>query len=223
MGYRGTVDLVQNTARNLVFGAASIPRSIEVSKGTVFPKDVLRVMDSKIAELLEGTDSEYHRRFVWTCEARGLSLNAAKQLLGSFWGTLRGGELLGKEGVYAHLRKRRRHLQMLSVGLVLAEDLPLVTLQHWAGLAGFVAAYRRPVFFHLAGGIRVCARLGQGPLFRARVPDGAPAHSEGDRGDAHVRRMSPVGLCQPACSALRVLQYHRRLVSGCRRITSSRL
>ena len=37
MGYRGAVDLAQNPIRNLVFGAARIPRSIAVQKDSRFP------------------------------------------------------------------------------------------------------------------------------------------------------------------------------------------
>ena len=56
-------------------------------------------MDAGIAEILEGTDSIHHRRFVAACATHGLSMNIARRLIGSFQGTLQGGELLGRDGL----------------------------------------------------------------------------------------------------------------------------
>ena len=71
--------------------------------------DLVRVMDRRIAEILEGTSSEHHRRFVAACATHNLSLNAAKQLLGSFRGTVQGGEILGRASRPERPRGRTDH------------------------------------------------------------------------------------------------------------------
>ena len=50
--------------------------------------------------------------------------------------------MLGRDGLYAHLRARGRHLRRVTVGMLLAEKWKMSTLQHWAGLSFFAAAYR---------------------------------------------------------------------------------
>ena len=158
MGYRGAVDLVQNAVRHLVFDEARVPRSLEVSKGRRFPTgpdyafvmldslDLVRVLDAGIARALEDTDSDNHKRFVEACRQHRLSLNKGKRLLGSFRATLQGGEFHGDVGLYAHARARGRHLQALTVGMLLESGWPEGVLRHWAGLACLTAAYRRPLF-----------------------------------------------------------------------------
>eukprot|EP00959_Pyramimonas_sp_CCMP1952_P394151 8258743-Pyramimonas_sp.AAC.1 len=68
------------------------------------------------AAFLEGAPSAEHERFRKVRERLGLPLNAGKRLIGSYRATLQGGEFDGRRGIYAHARKRGRHLQMLSLG-----------------------------------------------------------------------------------------------------------
>ena len=87
MGYRGAGDLVQRPCETWTSGQQGPPSRLEVAKGTSFPEgpdhafvildslDVARVIERKIAELLEVTDSEYHLRFVPMCKLRGVPLS----------------------------------------------------------------------------------------------------------------------------------------------------
>ena len=58
--------------------------------------DLVRVMDTALAEALENTESAQHARFVACCKHFGLPLNDGKRLIGSFQATLQGGEFLGR-------------------------------------------------------------------------------------------------------------------------------
>ena len=62
--------------------------------------DNIRKVDAGYSEVLEGKESDRHARFAETCERYGLTLNAGKRLVGAVKGSLQGGLLDGKRGIF---------------------------------------------------------------------------------------------------------------------------
>eukprot|EP00435_Cladocopium_sp_Y103_P026423 s1807_g6.t1 len=156
MGWVSAVGVVQSAIRHLAFNIAKLPVSAEVQKHKELPTgdklllyldsvDQLRIVSKAMSKILEGEESEEHKRFKQACEQKGLPTNAAKALAGSLQGSLQGGELLSEEGVFMLQRTKMR----MNVGLVAY----LLSCQEWepsavAGVVGrlvFAAAFRRPV------------------------------------------------------------------------------
>ena len=117
-----------------------------------------------MVKVLEGRSSPEHERFTKACEDMGLPRNESKTLSSALKGTLQGGELDSREGVFS--------LQLEKMRMNVAMCLHLLASTKWkrkevAGVAGrlvFAAAFRRPllaameeifVFMHGAGGTRV--------------------------------------------------------------------
>ena len=111
-----------------------------------------------MAKMIAGTPSEEHVRFTKACEEAGLPRNESKTLSSALSGTLQGGELRSKQGVFT--------LQMDKVRMDIAMCLFLLGSVKWkrkdvAGIVGrvvFAAAFRRPIlasmeeiFSHLHG------------------------------------------------------------------------
>ena len=62
--------------------------------------DQLRLVSSTMAEVMKGESSPEHQRFSDACDRKGLPRNASKALAGALMGSLQGGELRSKEGVF---------------------------------------------------------------------------------------------------------------------------
>ena len=112
MGWINSVSLMQTVVRQLVFVESKIPCSSEISKMKSFPEepsaslvyldsyDEIRKIESSYSDLLEGEESERHKQFAATCKKFGLSLNIGKRLVGAIKGSLQGGTLDGRKGVF---------------------------------------------------------------------------------------------------------------------------
>eukprot|EP00435_Cladocopium_sp_Y103_P019019 s3102_g4.t1 len=93
MGWVNAVSVIQAVVRTLVFSETGIPESSEVSKLKSIPEvdnlsiiyldsfDELRRLDRQCAEILQGTASPRHERFLKMCHEKGLPLNEAKRLV----------------------------------------------------------------------------------------------------------------------------------------------
>ena len=169
MGWLSAVGIVQEAIRYLAFDLAKLPPEGEVLKWKELPKgqrfllyldsvDQLRIVSKTMAKLIAGTPSEEHERFTKACEEAGLPRNESKTLSSALSGTLQGGELRSKQGVFT--------LQMEKVRMNIAMCLFLLGSVKWrrkdvAGIVGrvvFAAAFRRPIlasmeeiFSHLHG------------------------------------------------------------------------
>eukprot|EP00435_Cladocopium_sp_Y103_P035566 s1373_g9.t1 len=135
---------------------AKLPEAAEVRKYKEMPQgdklllyldsvDQLRLVSRTMAKVMEGEASEEHKRFSAACAEKGLPTNAAKQLAGSLTGSLQGGELRSKEGVFMlHITKMRMNVAMVAY---------MLSCREWdhnslAGVNGrlvFAAAFRRPI------------------------------------------------------------------------------
>ena len=175
MGWLSAVGVVQEAIRYLAFTVAKLPPSGEIQKWKELPRgqrfllyldsvDQLRVVSRGMVKVLEGKPSEEHERFTKACEEMGLPRNESKTLSSALRGTLQGGELISKEGVFT--------LQLEKMRMNVAMCLHLIASPKWkkkdvAGVAGrlvFAAAFRRPLlasleelftFMHSSGGTRV--------------------------------------------------------------------
>lgn len=89
MGWVSAVGTVQAAIRHLAFSIAKLPGSAEVQKWKELPADnklilyldsidQLRIVSKAMLKLVEGQESEEHRRFREACESKGLPTNAAK-------------------------------------------------------------------------------------------------------------------------------------------------
>ena len=99
-------------------------------------------MDAEYSEVLEGKESDHHARFGQTCELYGLTLNAGKRLVGAVKGSLQGGLLDGKRGVF-HASPEKLS-SMVGYGMMLAEGKATeFELRHFVGKSLFNVAFRR--------------------------------------------------------------------------------
>jgi len=160
MGWLSAVGVVQFAIRHLAFEIAKLPKEDEIQKWKEIPRgqklllyldsvDQLRLVSSTMAEVMKGESSPEHQRFSDACDKKGLPRNASKALAGALVGSLQGGELRSKEGVFMlHPEKMR-----MDVALCLY----VLTMTKWkrretSGLVGrliFAGAFRRPLLSSL--------------------------------------------------------------------------
>ena len=161
MGWISAVGVVQAAIRTLAFDMAKIPLDQEVQKWRSLPEgdryllyldsvDQLRPVSKAMARIVSGEASEEHKKFEQVCQEMGLPRNESKRLAGALEGTLQGGELKSKEGIFTlQLSKMRQ-----DVGMVLV----LLSLRKWprretSGVIGrlvFAGAFRRPILAALS-------------------------------------------------------------------------
>ena len=63
-----------------------------------------------------------------------------------FCATGLGGELDGVVGVLMHARDKGSRLANRTLAILSLEQVPQVTVQHWAGFVCFMASFMRPLF-----------------------------------------------------------------------------
>eukprot|EP00435_Cladocopium_sp_Y103_P067422 s217_g30.t1 len=183
MGWINSVSLMQTVVRQLVFVESEIPYESEISKMKRFPEDPsaslvyldsydeIRKIDATYRDLLEGEESERHRRFTATCKKFGLSLNTGKRLVGAVKGSLQGGVLDGEKGVFHSAPEKQATLIGYGLMLLSQEEVSEFELRHFAGKALFNMAFRRPamsLFEHIFYDIeKLCKERGPGPMSTA--------------------------------------------------------
>lgn len=161
MGWISAVGVVQAAIRTLAFDMAKIPLDKEVQKWRSLPEgeryllyldsvDQLRPVSKAMARIVSGEASEEHKKFEQVCQEMGLPRNESKRLAGALEGTLQGGELKSKEGIFTlQLSKMRQNVGMILV---------LLSLRKWprretSGVIGrlvFAGAFRRPILAALS-------------------------------------------------------------------------
>ena len=156
MGWINSVSLMQTVVRQLVFVESKIPCSSELSKMKSFPEDPsaslvyrdscdeIRKIESSYSDLLEGEESERHKQFAATCKKFGLSLNIGKRLVGAIKGSLQGGTLDGRKGVFHSAPEKQASLIGYGLMLLSQEQVTEFELRHFTGKALFNLAFRRP-------------------------------------------------------------------------------
>eukprot|EP00435_Cladocopium_sp_Y103_P021347 s4041_g5.t1 len=156
MGWINSVSLMQTVVRQLVFVESNIPLDSEISKMKRFPEDPsaslvyldsydeLRKVDAAYKGVLEGVESERHKRFASTCKKYGLSLNTGKRLVGAAKGSLQGGVLDGQRGVFHSAPEKQACLIGYGLMLLSQEEVSEFELRHFTGKALFNLAFRRP-------------------------------------------------------------------------------
>lgn len=183
MGWINSVSLMQTVVRQLVFVESGIPFESEISKMKRFPDDSsaslvyldsydeIRKVDETYKHLLEGEESERHKRFRATCREYGLSLNTGKRLVGAVKGSLQGGILDGEKGVFHTAPEKQASLIGFGLMLLSQEEVTEFELRHFAGKALFNMAFRRPalsifeaIFYDIE---KLCREGGPGPLSNA--------------------------------------------------------
>ena len=158
MGWLSSVAVIQSIVRTLVFEEAGVPVASEVAKTKAIPDDddltviyldsfdELRRIDKGCREVLEKESSERHKQFLKVCEKRGLPLNAGKRLVAATRGTLQGGELDGKKGLYKLATDKQRSLIGLGASLLARQKWREFDVRHFVGKATFGMCFRRPLF-----------------------------------------------------------------------------
>ncbi|CAE7799530.1 unnamed protein product [Symbiodinium sp. CCMP2592] len=153
----GAVTIMQAVLRNLVFDKAGVPASLEISKVKEIPAeggavlyldsfDQVRMVDTTLRAVEEGVASPEHERFRAACKERGLPLNASKSLAGALRGGIQGGVLDGDKGTIWVGSDKAEKLVLATLGLLASASWSEAALRRWAGIATFVAAFRRPLF-----------------------------------------------------------------------------
>ena len=111
MGWLSAVGIVQAAIRHLAFKEAGLPVEQEIQKHQPLPEgdrfllyldsvDQLRVVSKAMTAVILGESSAEHKKLEEACERFGLPRNSSKRLAGAMRGSLQGGELLSKEGVF---------------------------------------------------------------------------------------------------------------------------
>lgn len=171
MGWCNAVSVVQSVVRTLVFEEAGIPESSEVSKLKKMPEvddlsviyldsyDELRRMDRHCAEVMQGTASRRHQKFVELCKEKGLPLNEGKQVVAAFRGTLQGGELQGDLGWYKLAGDKQVNLLGLGACLLGLPEWREFDLRHFFGKAVFGMCFRRVLLSVLQDGFHFLSDL----------------------------------------------------------------
>eukprot|EP00438_Fugacium_kawagutii_P033385 Skav211631 [mRNA] locus=scaffold2262:105332:110360:+ [translate_table: standard] len=154
MGWLSAVGLVQAAIRHLAFNIAGLPGAAEVQKWKKMPRenklllyldsvDQLKLVSKALAKVIEGEESDEHRRFKKACESKGLPTNASKTLSGSLVGSLQGGELRSKDGTFSlHPDKQRMNLGM-CLRLLGKEKWNFQLVAGTVGRLVFASAFRR--------------------------------------------------------------------------------
>ena len=91
-------------------------------------------------DVLEGTASDRHRRFIKACEDLRLPLNQGKKLVGA----VRGGDLDGETGTFEASHDKKVNLMGLAAALMGYGRATEFELRHFAGKAIFAMAFRHP-------------------------------------------------------------------------------
>ena len=155
MGWLGAVDLIQRVARELVFGMAGLPRDSELLRSRGLPaRDTTVVcMDGVdcIRRAVHGdpgaeAGTAHFLRFTALCQRLGLPLAAGKSLLRGSVGSLLGAELDGARGFLAQARAKTLAATIRGAVLLSLDQWTPVMAQHWAGIFGYAAGFRRPAF-----------------------------------------------------------------------------
>ena len=182
MGWLSAVGVVQFAIRHLAFEIAKLPKEDEIQKWKEICRgqkmllyldsvDQLRLVSSTMAEVMKGESSPEHQRFSDACDRKGLPRNASKALAGALVGSLQGGELRSKEGVFMlHPDKMR-----MDVALCLY----VLTMTKWkrretSGLVGrliFAGAFRRPLLSSLEEIFVMFQKTTTGKVPSSRVVD----------------------------------------------------
>ena len=156
MGWISAVGVVQAAIRHLAFKIAKLPAEAEVQKWKEIPEadklllyldsvDQLRLVSKTMVAVHENEASEEHKKFKKACEDRGLPTNAAKALAGSLVGSLQGGELRSRAGVFMlQLEKMRMNIAMV-LNLLSKEQCDGQATSGVLGRLVFAAAFRRPI------------------------------------------------------------------------------
>ena len=160
MGWKSAVTLVQAAVRHIVFDRCQIPRSTSLEKNLPIPQ--LDAEGTMMVVYLDNYDeikcyhqlsrgehsgqSENQKRFNKVCDELRLERNLGKQLIGSFTGSLQGGELDGQAGTFRMAPDKLRGFIGISVAMLASETWREFHLRHWVGKAAFAAAFKRPLF-----------------------------------------------------------------------------
>ena len=161
MGWLSAVGIVQAAIRHLAFKEAGLPIEQEIQKHQPLPEgdrfllyldsvDQLRVVSKAMSSVIMGESSAEHKKLEEACEKFGLPRNSSKRLAGAMRGSLQGGELLSKEGVFM--------LEASKMQMNVSMCLTLASLGKWgrkevSGVVGrlvFAGAFRRPLLSALS-------------------------------------------------------------------------
>ena len=151
MGWKSAVTLVQAAVRRIVFDKCQIPKSLSLEKNKPLPEmgtdDTMMVVyldnydEIKCYQQLASEDrrgqSENQRRFNKVCDELKLERNLGKQLIGSFTGSLQGGELDGRSGTFRMAPEKLRGFIGISVAMLASESWREFHIRHWVGKAAF--------------------------------------------------------------------------------------
>eukprot|EP00438_Fugacium_kawagutii_P026465 Skav202776 [mRNA] locus=scaffold326:329563:334590:- [translate_table: standard] len=154
MGWLSAVGLVQAAIRHLAFSIAKLPGSSEVLKWQQLPKgdrlllyldsvDQLRIVSKVALRLVEGETSEEHRRFKEACESKGLPTNASKTLSGALEGSLQGGELRSRDGVFMLQGDKMRFNVAMCLAMLAKKEWTHAEAAGMVGRLVFATAFRR--------------------------------------------------------------------------------
>ena len=158
MGWISSVAVIQTIVRSLVFTEAEVPETSEIAKTKAIPADgdltviyldsfdQLRRLDASCEETLQGKPSKRHQRFLQVCKDRGLPLNEAKRLVASTKGSLQGGELDGKKGLFGLAKAKMADVIGLGSSLLAMDEWSEFALRRFVGKATFGMCFRRPLF-----------------------------------------------------------------------------
>ena len=146
--------------RHIVFDRCQIPKQMSLEKNQPLPR--LEKGGTMMVVYLDNFDeikcyhqlskdehrgqSENQKRFNAVCDELRLERNLGKQLVGSFVGSLQGGELDGKTGTFRMAPEKLRGFLGISLAMLGANSWREFHLRHWVGKAAFAAAFRRPLF-----------------------------------------------------------------------------
>ena len=130
--------------------------------------DEVRRVKAEYKELLEGTSSKRHQRFVATCESLGLPLNQGKRLIGAVQGTLQGGDLDGQTGTFGASHDKKIGLLGVAAALLGQGKATEFELRHFVGKAIFAMAFRRPTMAFLEEVFVDIGKARQGPITLSR-------------------------------------------------------
>ena len=158
MGWVSAVAVMQAVVRRIVFGLSAINPKTEVQKALPMPEgdelsilyldsfDRLRTVSSAVGHATEGEETEEHANFVKVCEGLNLPLNTGKSLVGAVAGSLQGGRLDGRRGLFGVAPEKSQEMVWLGLLLLSRERWSVGPVRHWAGKACFAAVFRRPLF-----------------------------------------------------------------------------
>lgn len=157
MGWSSAVTLAQAAIRHLTYTIAGISSSGDVAKDRPLPAendltvlyldnfDEIRILRKDLADA-ENDASPNHLKFIKACDSLGLPRFSSKQVMGSFSACLQGGEVDGWNGVLKHGSDKTKKFMGLGLALLAQDSWGEFSLRHWAGKAGFICGFRRPLY-----------------------------------------------------------------------------